>query len=66
MFDASQNKTSTRSGSARLCGDLTDFEWHVEYGSQRKNPIPCEACGAYSYTTCGLCNLPLHLLPQIG
>ena len=30
MFDVAQNKPSTRSGSARLCGDLTDFERHVE------------------------------------
>ena len=30
MFDLAQNKPSTRSGSARLCGDLTDFERHVE------------------------------------
>ena len=26
MFDAAHNKPNTRSGSARLCGYLTDFE----------------------------------------
>ena len=29
MFDAAQNKPRTGSGSAILCGDLTDFERHV-------------------------------------
>ena len=65
MFDASQNKTSTRSGSARLCGDLTDFERHVESQAQRKHPRPCEACGADSYTICGLCHVQLKFFPQI-
>ena len=36
MFDSSQNKPSARSGSVRLCGELTDFEQHVESQSQRK------------------------------
>ena len=30
MFDAAQNKPNIRSGSVRLCGDLIDFERHVE------------------------------------
>ena len=66
MVDASQNKPITRSGSERLCGDLTDFERHVESRAQSKNPRPCEACGADSYTICGLFNVPLLFLPQRG
>ena len=66
MVDASQNKPSTRSGLERLCGDLTDFERHVESRAQYKNPRPCEACGADSYTICGLCNVPLHFFPRRG
>ena len=66
MLNAEQNKISTRSVSARLCGDLTGFERHIEYWAQRKNPRPCEACGADSYTICGWCNVPLHFFPQIG
>ena len=64
MFDAEQNKPSTKYGSARLCGNLTDFERHVEYRAQRKHPRPCEACGAGSYNICGLYNVPLHFFPQ--
>ena len=30
MFDAAHNKPSTRSGSERLCGYLTEFKQHVE------------------------------------
>ena len=57
MFDAAQNKPSTRSVSARLCGHLKTFERHVESRSRRKHPRPFEACGADSYTICGLCNV---------
>ena len=66
MFYVAQNKPSTRSVSERLCGDLIDFERHVEYWAQRKNPRPCEAYGADYYNICGLCNFPLHFFPQIG
>ena len=66
MFYAAHNKSSTRSGSVRLCGDLTDFEQHVESRAQQNNPKPCEACGADYYTTCVLCNAPLHFFPQRG
>ena len=66
MFDAEQNKTSTRSGSTRLCGDLTYFEWHVESRARRKNPRLYEACGADSYTICGLWHVQLNFFPQIG
>ena len=66
MFDAAQNKHSTRSVSERLCGDLTDFERHIESRAQRKNPRPCEAYDADYYNISGLCNFPLHFFPQIG
>ena len=36
MFDAEQNKPSTRSVSERLYGDLTDFERHVESRAKQK------------------------------
>ena len=65
MFDAAQNKNITRSGSAILCVDLIEFERHVEFRAQRKNPRPREACGADFYTIFGLCNVPLHFLLQI-
>ena len=66
MFYASQNKPSTRSGPARLCGDLTDFERRVESQAKRKNRRPCEACNADSYNIFELCNVALHFLPQRG
>ena len=66
MFDAAQNKTRTKSGSERLCGDLTRFERHVESRAQRKNPRLCEACSSDYYNICGLYNVPLHFLPQRG
>ena len=66
MFDAAQNKPSTRSGSVRLCGDLTYFEQHVESRAKRKNSRPCEACGADSYTIFVLFNVPLHFLTRRG
>ena len=64
MFDASQNKPSTRSVSARLCGYFKEFEQHVESWAQRKNLGPCEACDADYYTICGLCNVPIHFFQQ--
>ena len=66
MFDFSQKKLSTRSVSMRLCGYLTYFERHVKSWAQHKNPIPYGAYDADYYNIFGLCNAPLHFLPQRG
>jgi len=56
-----------RRGKSRLCGNLAQFERHVEsVETGKKHPLSCRVCGEQCYSICGLCNKPLHFFPNRG
>ena len=31
-----------------------------------KHPKLCKVCGGYCYSSCGICDIPLHIMPAKG
>ena len=48
---------------AQVCVDLHQFTHHCESVVRvAKNPWACYVCGENTYTKCGVCNEPLHMI----
>ncbi len=52
---------------ARLCGDLTHLQDHVNSAvTAIKRPHMCHVCGEPAYSKCGLCDVTLHYFSKRG
>ena len=55
-----------RSHPPRLCGDLENFNKHMNSDKTDNNSRLCVVCNKKTYTICTICKVPLHYFPYRG
>ncbi len=67
ILEKRQHATTGHPPHARLCGDLTHLQDHINSAvTAMKRPTVCHVCGEPAYSKCGLCDVTLHYFTKRG
>ena len=64
--DVTRADISDAMDTERFCNDFAELRTHLVDHYSASGKGNCHACGGYTKQRCGICNVPLHFVPQSG